>query len=85
MNQERAKAIITIVVTAAVNVANVLGYAWDLDPILNAVLSVFAFGCIVYSWWFNQNVTEEAQAAQLVLNKLKNERKAVQLKEKQDA
>ena len=80
MNQERIKAIITIVVTAAVNVANVLGYAWDLDPILNAVLSVFAFICIVYSWWKNQNVTEEAQAAQLVLNKLKNERKATQLK-----
>ena len=81
MNQETVKAILTIVVTAAVNVANILGYALDADAVVNAVLTVFSFACIVISWWFNQNVTEQAQAAQIVLNKLKNEKKAVKLKE----
>lgn len=77
MNQETLKAIITIIVTAGVNIANVLGYALDMDTVLNAVLSVFAFACIVYSWWFNQNVTPEAQEAQKLLNKLKADKKAV--------
>ena len=84
MNQETLKAILTIIVTAAVNIANVLGYALDMDTVLNAVLSVFAFACIVYSWWFNQNVTPEAQQAQLVLNKLKNEKRALKMKEHGD-
>ena len=75
MNQETLKAIITIVITALVNIANILGYALDMDTVLNAVLSVFAFACIVYSWWFNQNVTPEPQEAQLLLNKLKAAKK----------
>lgn len=78
---EKVKAILTIVVTAAVNVANVLGYAQDADAWVNVVLSIASAVCIVYSWWFNQNVTPEAQQAQLVLNNLKNERKALELKE----
>lgn len=82
MNQETLKAIITIVVTALVNIANILGYALDMDTVLNAVLSVFAFACIVYSWWFNQNVTPEAQEAQLLLNKLKAEKKGAHAESK---
>ena len=82
MNQETVKAILTIVVTAAVNIANILGYAMDADAVVNAVLTIFSFACIVYSWWFNQNVTEQAQAAQIVLNKLKNEKKAVKMRER---
>ena len=82
MNKETLKAILTIIVTAAVNIANILGYALDMDTVLNAVLSVFSFACIVYSWWFNQNVTLEAQQAQLVLNQLKNEKRALKLRDK---
>ena len=76
MNAERVKAILTIIVTAAVNIANILGYAYDLDAILNAVLTIFSFVCILYSWWFNQNVTDEAQQAQIVLNDLKAAKRA---------
>lgn len=76
MNAERVKAILTIIVTAAVNIANILGYALDMDAILNCVLTIFSFVCIIWSWWFNQNVTEEAQAAQIYLNQLKAARKA---------
>ena len=77
---EKVKAIVTLIVTAAVNVANVLGYALDMDTWVNAALSVASAICIVYSWWKNQNVTDEAQQAQLVLNQLKNEKKALQQK-----
>ena len=76
MNAERVKAILTIIVTAGVNIANILGYAYDLDAILNAVLTIFSFVCILYSWWFNQNVTDEAQQAQIVLNDLKAAKRA---------
>ena len=82
MNQETLKAIITIVVTALVNIANILGYALDMDTVLNAVLTVFAFACIVYSWWFNQNVTPEAQEAQLLLDKLKAAKKGAHAEDK---
>lgn len=71
MNAERVKAILTIIVTAGVNIANILGYAYDLDSILNAVLTIFSFVCILWSWWFNQNITDEAQRAQEFLNELK--------------
>ena len=76
MNIERIKAILTIIITAAVNVANILGYAWDADAIVNAVLTIFSFVCIMYSWWFNQNITDEAQQAQLVLDELKAAKRA---------
>ena len=77
---EKAKAILTIVVTAAVNVANVLGYAQDADAWVNVVLSIASAATILWSWWFNQNVTSEAQQAQLVLRQLKNERRALEMK-----
>ena len=78
---EKAKAILTIVVTAAVNIANVYGYAVDAEAWVNVALSVASAVTVAYAWWKNQNVTPEAQQAQLVLNNLKNERRALELKE----
>lgn len=75
MNTERIKAILTIVITAAVNIANLYGFAVDADQAVSAVLTFFSFACIIWSWWFNQNVTEEAQQAQIFLNDLKAARK----------
>ena len=72
---EKVKAIVTIVVTAGVNVANVCGYALDADTWVNAALSVASVICIIYSWWKNQNVTPEAVEAQKVLLELKAQRK----------
>lgn len=72
MDFEKIKAIATIVITAVVNVANVLGYAMDADMWLNAVLSVLSAAAIIYAWWKNQNVTPEAQLAQAYLNDLKD-------------
>ena len=79
---EKVKAILTIVVTAAVNVANVLGYAQDADAWVNVVLSIASAVCVLWCWWKNQNLTLPAQQAQLVLNQLKNEQKAQRVRAK---
>lgn len=71
MNFERIKAVLVIIVTAIVNILNVYGYAVDMDSTLNAVLSLFSAVTIVYSWWFNQNVTDAAQQGQRVVNAIK--------------
>ena len=78
---ERTKAIITIVITAVLNIANLYGFAVDAGAVVNAVLTVLSFICIAWSWWKNQNVTHEAQTAQIYLNKLKLEKKAVKFRE----
>ena len=82
MNVERAKAIITIIVTAVVNIANIYGYAVDAEAWINVLFSILSAATIIYSWWFNQNVTYEAQQGQLVVNQLKNERRALHSKER---
>ena len=71
MNQERIKAIITIVVTAIVNIANVMGYALDADQWVNVALSIASAITILYAWWKNQNITDEAIQAQEYLDDLK--------------
>lgn len=68
---EKARAIATLVIVCFVNVANVLGYAMDAEPWVNAVTSVLAVIAIAYSWWKNQNVTPEAAQAQVLLDALK--------------
>ena len=73
---EKVKAIVTIIVTAAVNVANVCGWALDADTWVNAALSIASVICIIYAWWKNQNISDEAIEAQKVLNLLKTEKKA---------
>ena len=73
---ERAKAIVTLVVTCAVNVVNVLGYAVDAETWVNASLSILSAICIAYTWWKNQNVTPEALEGQKLLDSLKAARHA---------
>ena len=80
MNAERIKAIVTIIITAVVNIINLYGYAVDAGVVVNAVFTVASFICIMWSWWKNQNVTSEAQQAQVMLNRLKAEKKALHAK-----
>ncbi len=68
---EKARAIATLVIVCAVNVCNVLGYAVDAEPWVNAATSVLSVIAIVYAWWKNQNVTPEAAQAQVLLDALK--------------
>lgn len=79
---ERIKAIATIVLTAGFNIANLFGYAYDAEPVINGVLTIISFILIIYSWWKNQNVTEEAATAQVLLRFLKGISKASDKKEK---
>lgn len=72
---ERAKAIATIVVTAIVNVLNVIGYAVDAEVWLNAVLSIVSVGCIVWAWWRNNNVTVAAMVGDAVTSDIKRDGK----------
>lgn len=73
---EKAKAIATLVIVCAVNVCNVLGYAVDAEPWVNAVTSVLSAIAIAYAWWKNQNVTPEAAQSQVLLDALKAARHA---------
>lgn len=68
---ERIKAIVTIVVTAIVNIANVCGWALDAETWITAALSVLSAISVIYSWWKNNNVTNAAIEAQKVLDTLK--------------
>lgn len=68
---ERIKAIVTLVVVCGVNIANVMGYAVDAEAWVNVALSILSAVSIIYAWWKNQNVTEQAAQAQVLLNALK--------------
>ncbi len=68
---ERIKAIVTIVVTAIVNIVNLWGYSVDLDAAVSTVLTILSAITWVWCWWKNQNVTPEAAKAQVVLDVLK--------------
>lgn len=76
INKERARAIVTLVVTCLVNIANVYGYAVDAEQWVNVALSILSAICIAWTWWKNQNITEEALAGQHVLDNLKAQRRA---------
>ena len=76
VKMERAKAIVTLVIVCAVNIANVLGYAVDADAWVNVALSILSAASILYTWWKNQNVTEQAAQAQVLLDALKLEAKS---------
>lgn len=71
VSKERLKAVITILVTAIVNILNVYGFAVDLDNAINVVLSILSALTVLYAWWKNQNITREAVAAQGFLKQLK--------------
>lgn len=72
---ERTKAVVTLAIVAAVNIANVCGFAFDAGPLLNVVGCIFSAVSIYWAWWKNQNVTSEAAQAQVLLDSLKGETK----------
>ncbi len=75
INVERAKAIATLVITAIVNVLNVLGYAMDAEPFVNACTSVLSAASIAACWWKNQNITSAAVCGQQVIDNVKEDEK----------
>lgn len=74
MNKEQIKAIATLGV-ALFALALVFAIAFgaiDADALTGAVAAVLAIGTTLVAWWRNNNVTEAAQAAQKVLDNIKD-------------
>lgn len=71
MNAQSLKAIVTLAVAVAANVANAAGFALDAGAAYNVVFSVASLAAVAVAWWKNQNVTEAAQMAQEYLDELK--------------
>lgn len=76
LGSERTKAVITLVVTTIVTIANMYGFAADAEAWVNVALSILDAALMGYMWWKNQNVTLEAVRGQHVIDDLKAERKA---------
>lgn len=68
LKTERIKSLVTIIVTAIVNVLNVYGWSIDAQPIILGVTSLVSAGSIAVCWWFNQNWTKAAIKGQETLN-----------------
>ena len=85
VNGERIKAALTLIITAAVNVVNLFGYALDAEMWVNAGLTILSFVMIIYTWWKNQNITPEAAQAQLLLYALKEENRVAKHAAKENA
>jgi len=76
LGSERFKAALTLVITAAATIANMYGWQADVDTWVNVALSVLNGIMIIWTWWFNQNVTLAAVRGQHVLDKIKEEDKS---------
>lgn len=70
-NAETAKAFVRLILSLAAGVAMSFGWSLDWELWGNIGLSVIAVALFVYSWWKNNNLTEAAQEAQLVLDEIK--------------
>lgn len=75
--KERIKAIVTIV-AAGVAFVNTILTAKGINPLPFSEDAVYEWASmavngilVIYAWWKNQNVTEDAQDAQAVLDVLK--------------
>lgn len=73
MSKEQVKAIATLgVALAALALVFAIAFgAVDADALTAAVAAVLAIGSTIAAWWRNNNVTQAAQDAQQVLDRLK--------------
>jgi len=78
---ERTKAIISAIAVLIVNFAALWGVSLDYETWVNGLCAIAMLAASAWAIWKNHNFTPEAAQAQLVLNGLKNERKALELKE----
>lgn len=76
-NAETAKAIVRLLIPLATSVLSTLGWRLDWDMWTNIVLSFIAVCLFAWTWWKNNNVTEAAQEAQLLLNEIKQKDKEI--------
>lgn len=82
---ERIKAIISAVAVLAVNIAALFGISLDQGVVVNGLLAIAMLVSSIWGIWHNHNFTFAAQQGQLVTNRIKNEQRAISLKENEDA
>lgn len=76
-NAETALAFARLISTLAVSVVAAFGWALDFNLVFNIVASALGvIGMTAGLWWKNNNVTEPAQEAQLLLDEIKANNKA---------
>lgn len=79
---ERTKAIISAAVVIAVNVAAIYGISLDQGALTNGVCAVVEMVALLYAIWKNHNFTLAAAQGQMVTDKIKNEQRAMKLRER---
>lgn len=71
LNSQTVVAFARLAVTLVLSVAAVFGWALDGGLVYNVIVSALGLAMLVWAWWRNNNVTEAAQEAQLLLDEIK--------------
>lgn len=71
LNSQTIVAFARLAVTLILSVAAVFGWALDWGLVYNVIVSALGLAMLLWSWWKNNNVTQAAQEAQLLLDEIK--------------
>lgn len=82
---ERTKAVISAIVVILANVASLWGVSIDQGVWVNGLCAIATLAASIWAIWKNHNFTRAAQQGQLVTNRIKDEQRAVELKDGGDA
>jgi len=77
---ERTKAIISAAVIIMVNVAAIYGISLDQSVLMNAICAIAELAALLWAIWKNHNFTYAAAQGQLVVDRIKNEQRALRAK-----
>lgn len=78
---ERTKAIISAAIIIVVNVAAIYGISLDQGMLFNAVCAIADLVALLWAIWKNHNFTFAAAQGQLVVDRIKNEQRALKARE----
>lgn len=73
LNSQTIVAFARLAVTLILSVAAVFGWALNWELVYNVIVSALGLAMLVWAWWRNNNVTEAAQEAQLLLDEIKDQ------------
>ena len=82
---ERTKTVIRAAAVLVVFGFSLAGITLETEAVVTGISGAVAFVTLCFSIWKNFNFTRAAQQGQLVTDKLKNEQRAIELKEGEDA
>lgn len=71
INSQSVIAVVRLGVALVVSLGAMAGIDIDGDAVANVVLAIASVGTLAWVWWKNNNVTQAAQEAQIVLNEIK--------------